>query len=186
MKKTLTVSLNGRSYELEEDAFKMLDEYLKQLESYFAEDAGKQEILSDIESRIADHFDESSRVRGVVIGAAEVRRVIEIMGTPSDIADGEKVPKAEKPHRSYRKLYRNMDDKVLGGVCSGMGCYWNVEPLLFRIIFIISIFWGGLGLLVYAILWIAVPPALTTTQKLEMRGEEVTAENIGKSFENKK
>ena len=186
MKKTLTVSLNGRSYELEEDAFKMLDEYLKQLESYFAEDAGKQEILSDIESRIADHFDESSRVRGVVIGAAEVRRVIEIMGTPSDIADGEKVPKTEKPHRSYRKLYRNMDDKVLGGVCSGMGCYWNVEPLLFRIIFIISIFWGGLGLLVYAILWIAVPPALTTTQKLEMRGEEVTAENIGKSFENKK
>lgn len=186
MKRTLTVSLNGRSYELEEDAFKMLDKYLKQLESYFAEDAGKQEILSDIESRIADHFDETNRVRGMVIGAEEVKRVIDIMGTPSDIADGENAPKAEKPHRGYRKLYRNMDDRVLGGVCSGMGCYWNVEPLLFRIIFVISIFWGGLGLLVYAILWIVVPPAKTTAQKLEMRGEEVNAENIGKSFENKK
>ena len=93
-------------------------------------------------------------------------------------------------YETTKRLYRDPDNRVLGGVCGGLGAYFNNDPLLFRILFIIIFFGMGSGLIIYLILWIAIPEARTTAQKLEMRGEPITIENIKKAvreeFENVK
>lgn len=187
MKKTTTVSLSGSIFTLEEDAFYVLNGYLKRLEFHFSKEEGKQEIISDIETRIAEHLRETIKTENQAVDINEINRVIKIMGEPGEI-EGEENMKNDyqNDYRSYRRLYRDIDDKVLGGVCAGMGHYWRIEPLLFKVLFILTLFWGGLGLITYIILWIVVPPALTTSQKLEMKGEAVTADNIGKSFNESK
>ena len=73
--------------------------------------------------------------------------------------------------RLRRRLYRDADSRVLGGVCSGMGAYFNIDVVIFRILFVLSVFMGGAGVLIYIILWIVVPKAKTTAQKLEMKGK---------------
>jgi len=183
MKKTTTVSLSGSIFTLEEDAFHVLNGYLKRLEFHFSKEEGRQEIISDIESRIAEHLRETIKNENQAVDLNEINRVIKIMGEPGEI-EGEENMKNDyqTSYKSYRRLYRDTDDRVLGGICTGMGHYWRIEPLLFRILFILTLFWGGLGLITYIILWIVVPPAITTSQKLEMMGEAVTADNIGKSF----
>ncbi len=179
----MTVSLCGSIFTLEEDAYNVLHGYLKRLEFHFSKEEGKQEIISDIESRIAEHLRETIKQENQAVDVQEINRIIKIMGEPGEI-EGEDNMKNEiqNDYKSYRRLYRDADDKILGGVCSGMGYYWRMEPLLLRIIFILTLFWGGLGLITYIILWIVVPPAITTAQKLEMKGEQVTADNIGRSF----
>ncbi|MGE0077755.1 MAG: PspC domain-containing protein [Bacteroidales bacterium] len=187
MKKTISVNLNGSIFVLDEDAYQVLDNYLKQLNRHFANEEGKQEIIADIEARIAEHLKSGIKIENQIINLEEINRIIEIMGKPGDLGDEKPQSESSRTYHNYKKMYRDIDDKMLGGVCSGMGHYWKVEPALFRIIFLLSIFFFvGTSILVYIILWIVIPPALTTAQKLEMRGEPVTAENIGKSFDNKK
>lgn len=185
MKKTISVNLSGNAFLLDEDAYQVLDSYLKQLNRHFANEEGKQEIIADIEARIAEHLKAGIKVDNQVINIEEINRIIGIMGKPGDIDDEKPTDQPYANHHSYRKMYRDIDNKILGGICSGMGHYWRVEPVLFRIIFVLTLLWGGLGLLIYLILWIVVPSALTAAQKLEMRGEPVTAENLGKSFDKK-
>ncbi|NOU18183.1 MAG: PspC domain-containing protein [Bacteroidales bacterium] len=184
MKKTTTVSLSGSIFTLEEDAYNVLNGYLKRLEFHFSKEEGKQEIISDIESRIAEHLRETIKTQNQAVDINDINRIIKIMGEPGEI-EGEENMKNDyqNDYRSYRRLYRDTDDKIIGGVCAGMGHYWRVEPLLLRIIIILLTVFGVFpGLIIYIILWIVIPPALTNTQKLEMRGEPVTADNIGKSF----
>jgi phage shock protein PspC (stress-responsive transcriptional regulator) len=183
MKKTISVSLGGSVFVLEEDAYNVLSGYLKRLELHFSGVEGMREIISDIELRIAEHLKENIKIDSQVVDLIEINRVIRIMGEPGEMDGGKTMQNNYRTdYRNYRRMYRDVDDRILGGVCSGMGSYWRVEPLVFRIIFIVTLFWGGLGLLTYLILWVVIPPALTTAQKLEMRGEPVTADNIGKSF----
>lgn len=183
MKKTMTVSLSGSIFTLEEDAYNALHGYLKRLEFHFSKEEGKQEIITDIESRIAEHLRETIKQENQAVDLNEINRIIKIMGEPGEIEGEENMKNdIQENYKSYRRLYRDADERILGGVCSGMGYYWRIEPLVLRIIFILTLFWGGLGLITYIILWIVVPPAITTSQKLEMKGEPVTADNIGKSF----
>ena len=183
MKKTMTVSLSGSIFTLEEDAYNALHGYLKRLEFHFSKEEGKQEIITDIESRIAEHLRETIKQENQAVDVNEINRIIKIMGEPGEIEGEENMKNnIQESYKSYRRLYRDADERILGGVCSGMGYYWRIEPLVLRIIFILTLFWGGLGLITYIILWIVVPPAMTTAQKLEMKGEPVTADNIGKSF----
>lgn len=182
MKKTVTVSLGGLVFCLEEDAYKELAAYLNRLEIHFSKEPDKREILTDIEARMAEHLKEKVVNPNQVVDLHEIKRVIEIMGEPSDIGGSETRNESYKrDYRSYRRMYRDPDNRVIGGVCSGMGAYWNIDPIILRIIFVISFFLGG-GLLIYIILWIVLPSAETTAEKLEMKGEPVTAQNIGKSF----
>jgi len=184
MKKTTTVSLSGSIFTLEEDAYNVLNGYLKRLEFHFSKEEGKQEIISDIESRIAEHLRETIKTQNQAVDINEINRIIKIMGEPGEI-EGEENMKNDyqNDYRSYRRLYRDTDEKILGGVCAGMGHYWKVEPLLLRIIIILLTVFGVFpGLIIYIILWIVIPPANTNAQRLEMRGEPVTADNIGKSF----
>jgi len=183
MKKTFTINISGTVFYIEEDAYEKLQEYILKLKQHFGSGAEGQEIISDIEARIAELFSEKSEDKKTVITSVWVDEVIERMGTPEDIIEVD-MEEQEEPvsTRRKRRLYRDPDRRVLGGVCGGLGAYFNMDPVILRIIFVVLFFINGIGLLAYLILWIAVPKAVNTTQRLEMRGQEVTVSNIEKSI----
>jgi phage shock protein PspC (stress-responsive transcriptional regulator) len=184
MKKTITISLGGMVFCLEDEAFQQLENYLKRLEKRFSGNSDRREIMNDIEARMAEHFKDKYPDSDMVININEVNRVVEIMGEPSDFESDE----ANKSfsNRSRKRLFRDPENRILGGVSSGIGYYWNIDPLIIRILFFVTALWGGGGLFVYIILWIVLPEAHTAAERLEMTGEPVTAENIGKSFQGTK
>jgi phage shock protein PspC (stress-responsive transcriptional regulator) len=182
MKITVSVNLGGYSFNIDEDAYSELKRYLKNLEIHFAGEESSSEILSDIESRMAELFRARLTSYKQVINIADVNEVISIMGSPEDISDNEGPSRKEKfstpgPHR----MYRDPDKRIIGGVCSGMGAYWDIEPWIIRVIFIALVMAGGLGILIYLILYIVLPEAKTTAQKIEMKGAPVNIHNIKES-----
>ncbi len=182
MKITMSINLGGYSFNIDEDAYAELKRYLRKLELHFAEEESSAEILSDIESRMAELF--RARLTGFkqVITISDVYEVCSVLGTPEDISDGEKASSGEKfASPGYHRMYRDPDNRIIGGVCAGMGAYWRLEPWLIRIIFVILAMMGGLGILVYLILYIVLPEARTTAQKIEMKGEPVNIHNIRES-----
>lgn len=184
MKKTVNVSLGGMVFCLEEDAFHRLNGYLKRLEQKFMHSSDMRDIINDIEVRIAEHFKEKAPLPDMVVSIIEVERVIGIMGNPSDFEeDGPEFSSQRFNYsRTRKRLFRDPENRVIGGLCSGLGYYWNVDTLLIRILSVILAFSGGGGVLIYIILWIVIPEARTVADRLEMTGEPVNAENIGKSF----
>ena len=117
-----------------------------------------------------------------VIDIDDVREIISVLGTPEDISESDG-PSAHEKFSSpgYHRMYRDPDRRVIGGVCAGMGAYWDIDPLIIRIIFIVLVLAGGLGVLVYLILYIVLPEAKTTAQKIEMKGNPVNIHNIKES-----
>ncbi len=190
MKKTLTINLSGSVFHIDDDAYEKLYTYLNKINSHFGSDADAKEIVEDIEARIAEIFSDKIKSGDEVINITHVDEVIVIMGTPEAISneDEEKVEKEKvtekKPHRiKGKRLYRDSDDKILGGVCSGLGAYFNLDPVIIRIIFAVAFFLPiGSSALIYLILWIVVPKASSTAQRLEMKGEAVNIDNISKSI----
>ena len=179
MKITVSINLGGYSFNIDEDAYADLKRYLKNLELHFAGEESSSEILSDIETRMAELFRTKITSYKQVINSEDVRQTISILGTPEDLSDNDE-PSAHEKFSSpgYHRMYRDTDHRVIGGVCSGMGAYWNLEPWLLRAIFIILAMTGGLGVLVYLILYIVIPEAKTTAQKIEMKGNPVNIHNI--------
>ena len=185
MKKTFTINISGTVFHIEEDAYEVLQKYLVNLKNHFGSDEEGKEILADIEARIAEIFAEKSLDEKKVVTIDWVNQVIEIMGTPEDFAEeeGEDEEVYVPGPKRKRRLYRDPDHRVLGGVCGGLGAYFNMDPVILRIIFVVLFFvTSGAALLAYIILWIAVPKAVTTAQRLEMRGQEATVKNIEKSI----
>ncbi len=185
MKKTFTINISGTVFHIDDDAYERLNNYITQVNRHFGDDAEAREIVEDIESRISELFQERIKDGSEVITKDQVEEIIRIMGMPEafdDVKDGEKVKtKIHIPRQ--RKLYRDPDDRVLGGVCSGLGAFFNLDPVIIRLIFVIFIFLGvGSSLIVYLILWIVVPKASNTAQRLEMKGEEVNINNISKNI----
>jgi len=188
MKKTFTINISGSVFHIEEDAYEKLRDYLQMLTGHFGSDADGREILQDIEARIAELFSKKMEAEGKdVILKVWVEEVMTRMGKPEDFIEEEEETKQPEVQpagvRIKRRMYRDSDHRVLGGVCSGMGAYFNIDPVVLRIIFFI-LFWisAGIALLVYIMLWIAVPKAKTTAERLEMRGQEATVSNIEKSI----
>ena len=186
MKKTVKVNINGYIFHIDEDAYEKLRGWLDALNKKFENEQGGDEIISDIEARVAELFQEEINSHKEVIIATDVENVIKIMGTPEDICDDEEgEPKnKQKTHfkESSKKLFRNPDNRFLGGICGGLGSYFNINPLIIRIIFIISIFFYGAGVFVYICVWILLPEAKTAGNKLEMQGERITISNIEKTI----
>lgn len=184
MKKTVSISLGGLAFTLEEDAYSVLESYIEQLKRRFISDKDCLEIIGDIESRMAEHLHEKAPSTDRVLSVDDIKWVIGIMGQPSEFGDEKNNSESftTSSNASYRRMYRDPDNRIIGGIAAGMGAYFKTDPLLFRIIFAITSFWGGIGAIVYIILWVVLPEALTASEKLEMRGEAVTAENIGRSF----
>ncbi|NOZ47104.1 MAG: PspC domain-containing protein [Chlorobi bacterium] len=186
MKKTLTINISGLVFHIDEDAFEKLQGYLKSLNNKFGATEEGREIITDIESRIAEIFAEKTNVKQGVITIKDVEKIIEIMGKPEEIdasEDDTTEQETKQDYRRHRRLYRDPENTVISGVSGGLAAYFSVDPVLVRVIFIILIFvLGPVDFLIYIILWAAVPVARTTAQKLEMRGEKVTVSNIEKSI----
>lgn len=183
MKKTNHVNIGGMVFTIDEDAYQRLAGYLDAIEAHFRDSGERQEIIGDIESRIAELLRKRMGSSREVVVMEDVVEIIRILGDPEEFGDGSggKAGTWKEPHsRYYRRMYRDPDHRILGGVCAGMGAYWHIDPVLLRIAFLIAFFGFGIGILIYLLLWIVLPPARTTAEKLEMRGEPVTFENIGK------
>jgi len=179
MKITLSVNLGGYSFNIDEDAYSELKRYLKNLEIHFAGEESSSEILSDIESRMAELFRTKLTTYKQVITIEDVNNAISVLGTPEDISNDEGTSARDKfSSPGYHRMYRDPDHRMIGGVCAGMAAYWNMDIWIVRMIFVGVTILGGLGLLVYLILYIVLPEAKTTTQKIEMKGEPVNINNI--------
>jgi phage shock protein PspC (stress-responsive transcriptional regulator) len=184
MKKTFSVNLGNRVYNIDEDAYQQLKTYLGHIESHFADLQERQDVMNDIELRISELFTEKLGVQKQVITIADVQEVISTMGDPNEIGGSSESPHKEQDvnYHTSRRIYRDPDNRMLGGVCSGLASYVNIDPTIMRLIFVALFLTFGVGFLAYIILWIVVPEAHTTAQKLEMRGEPVNASNIGNFF----
>ena len=188
MKRVETININGIVFSIDDDAFDKLVLYLDALGKYFEHEQGGREIIADIEARISELFAERNGGIGQVITLADVTKVIETLGTPEDIAgadthtESETPPRQAQPPKPLRRLYRDPDKRYLGGVCSGIAAWLGVSSLAIRLIFIIITLFYGISVVVYCILWVVIPKAKTTAQKLEMYGEPVTISNIEKNI----
>lgn len=191
MKITVSINIGGIAFHIDEDAYGELKLYLRNLERHFAGEESLSEIMADIEARMAELLKARVNDYKQVITIKDVREVISILGTPEDIG-GESDWSAHESFSSsgYHRMYRDPDKRIIAGVCSGVGAYWRLEPWIVRLIFILLVITGGLGFLIYIVLWIVLPEARTTAQKIEMRGKPVNIHNITDSvkeeFENVK
>ena len=182
MKKTFSVNLGNQVYYIDDDAYQRLQEYLDRIEGYFSDQKEREDIMNDIELRISELFSERLGVGKQVVTLKDVEEMISIMGDPRVISGKEEEPRFTRERRTGpRRIYRDPDDRMIGGVCSGLGAYLGIDPVIVRILFILFLIFG-IGFLVYIILWIVVPEAKTTAQKLEMRGDSVNVSNIGNFF----
>lgn len=183
MKSTINVNIGGQSFVVDDDAYHVLSTYLESWEINLSADSGKREILDDMEARIAELFLERVKIPGQVVTLSMVEEVITIMGKPDQAGSFDEVH-STYTGKPYRRMYRDPDNRFLGGVCSGMGLYWRVDPIIFRLVFILAFFTLFSGVVLYLLLWIAIPKAVTPAQKLEMRGEPITVENIRRAVAN--
>lgn len=184
MNKTVTINIAGLVFHIDEDAYNKLDSYINAVKNSIQQD-GEEEIIADIESRIAELFAERIDPQSGVIRTNNVDEIINIMGKPEDyIIEDEPVrTNIYSLHtKNYKKIYRDGEKRVFGGVCSGLGHYFNIDPVWIRIIFILLVLLYGTSLLVYFILWIVIPKANTVSEVLEMKGEPVNISNIEKQF----
>lgn len=189
MTKTISINLGGLLFHIDDEAFEILKNYLQAIEKQFSDEREKKEIMQDIEARLAELFNERMDRQKDLIRMMDVNAIISIMGEPHDfIQDDEDQAKDQRQFnqrvKTSKRMYRNSDDRVLGGVCSGLGAYFNIDPWIFRVLFIVFSVFFFTGVVIYLILWIAIPEAITSAQKLEMRGEPITVENIKNTVKN--
>lgn len=199
MKTTENISLAGYAFTIETDACQELETYLNDIREAFASDASAEEITADIEARVAELLKEKY-VSGMVVDIAMVKEIKERIGDPKMLAQEDpdtaanpgpavETPRTQKEnekkqHHNYwksKRLFRNIDERILGGVCSGLGSYFGIDKVLFRIIFLVLFFIGFVGIedgpfilisvAAYLCLWIAMPAARTAEQKREMKGK---------------
>jgi len=184
MNKTINVNLAGYFFHVDEEAYRLLSAYLNQLKTAFDKTAGREEILSDIEARIAELFQNIKKQDNQVIGTDDVKAIIETLGQPEDFAPDIEEDENQKEFQTIRrKLFRDGEDKYIGGVASGLAHYFKIETAWLRLIWLLLfLFSGGSFLLIYLLLWILVPEARTTAEKLQMRGEPVNIATIEKKI----
>jgi len=186
MNKTINVNIGGRIFSIEEDAFSTLEKYLKTIRASFDGHQSADEIIADIELRISELFAERITDNKQVIVLEDVDAVIGIMGKPEDYIDSEdeemeeEFKKRSTGKKYEKRVFRDPDDKLLFGVCSGLSAYLGWDPIILRALFVVSTVAFGFGPLVYIILALIIPKAKTTAEKLQMRGEAVTVDNISK------
>lgn len=188
MKKTLTVNLGGRVFNIDDDAYRLLDNYLNNLRHHFRKEAGADEIVDDIERRISELFSERCPAEREVITLADVEAVIARMGKPEEMEQDDTeddAPNLGRQHVAdmpHRRLFRDPDDKILGGVFSGLAAYFGLDTGLLRLLmFVLLLTTTGFMIPVYIVCWMVIPLARTAADKLSMRGEAVTVENIGRT-----
>lgn len=196
MKKVILVNVGGTCFTIEIDAYETLKDYLDEFEASLEENERK-EVMEDIENRIAEIFQERVRSSEYVVDEKLVEHAIRILGKPEKqhSKNNEEYPRNDQTFsklrdkientiddfkKQRRRYYRDPDNKKIAGICSGIAEYFDIDVTLVRILGVISAFFGGFTILVYIVIWIIVPEALSSTQKLELRGLPITPENIKK------
>jgi len=177
MNKTISINISGFVFNIEEQAYETLNTYLNRIRSNFKNEEERDEIMADIESRIAELFQEKITSSKQVIIPNDISEVIEILGHPEDFQSEEDFEQEsdfqnntdnnndEKQKETTKRLFRDPDNASIGGVCSGLGHYLNLDVVIVRIIFVILFVVGGSGFLIYLILLFVIPEAKTTTDK---------------------
>ena len=177
MDKTININLGGTLFQIDEEAFRILRDYLQAINNRFANVQGGHETIEDIESRIAEIFQSQKGLAGVVT-KDNVEAMIKIIGKPEDFDQGWPDQPGPSISSQKKRMFRNPEDKIIGGVCSGIAAYLDSDPVLFRILFVLFTAFFGVGFFVYLGLWIALPEARTDSQKRSMYGNNY---NPGKS-----
>lgn len=188
MNKTVNINLAGMVFHIDEDAYNKLHSYIEQLRKHFRNEESSEEIILDIEARIAELFQERLQNREAV-SLEDVSDIISIMGeaeqytedSGSDSDSDSNKDEQDLRAGKRRRIFRDGEDRMVGGVCAGLSNYFDIDSLWLRIIFILFLFVGG-GFLLYIILWMVIPEAKTTAEKLEMKGEKVNISNIEKNI----
>jgi len=182
MKKTVTANIGGIIFHIDEDAYDILFQYLTAIKNRYQGTEGNADIIGDIETRISEILQGKISNAKQVVTIEDVNAVIEIMGKVEQFEDGNfnnnETNAAYDEKSTYKKLYRDDDDKIIAGVCSGIGAYFNVDALWIRLGFILSTLLFSTGLWIYLVLWIIVPKAKSTKEKLEMKGKKINISNI--------
>ncbi|MDB4940165.1 MAG: transcriptional regulator [Candidatus Doudnabacteria bacterium] len=179
MKKTININIGGTIFNIEEDAYAKLEQYLESIKKHFSSYPDHEEIIKDMESRIAEHFSDDSKSK--IISENDVENLIASMGTTADFqegADSSTDHTTKQTRFGGRRVMRDADNKIVAGVASGLAAYAGIDPLIVRLVFIVIVLFGGSGILLYLILWLVLPEAKTPTEKMEMRGEAINLSNL--------
>ncbi|WP_159019683.1 PspC domain-containing protein [Algibacter sp. L3A6] len=188
MNKTVNINLAGIFFHIDEDAYIKLQRYLEAIKRSFTDSQGRSEIIADIEARIAELFNERVQMDRQVIRVKEVDEVISIMGQPEDylvddeIFEDEPQPTPRRKKSSSRKLFRDTNNSYIGGVSAGLAHYLGIDAIWIRLVWVLLFFGFGTGILLYILLWVLVPEAKTTAEKIMMTGEPVNISNIEKKI----
>jgi len=182
MNKTVNINLAGIFFHIDENAYSKLQRYLEAIKRSFTDSQGRSEIILDIEARIAELFNERIKDEKQVISIKEVEEVITIMGQPEDYLIDEEIfedePQPRKSRKSTRRLFRDTENAYIGGVSSGLSHYFGIDSLWIRLAWVFLFIFGGTGILIYILLWVLMPAAETTADKLSMSGKPVNITNI--------
>lgn len=184
MNKTININLGGFFFHIDETAYQKLKRYLESISKSLSEDSqGKNEIIADIEARISELLSEKITDARQVVNEGDIENIIAIMGQPEDYAEAEEGYSQanysyQRNNTSGKKLFRDGDDKFLGGVASGIAHYFDVDAIWIRLAMLALFFGAGVGIIIYMIFWILLPEAKTTAEKLQMEGEPVNIDNI--------
>ncbi len=182
MNKTININLGGLSFHIDEDAYQKLSRYFEAIKLSLSKSGSQDEIIRDIELRIAELFIEWQTAQNQVITLSQVDQMIGIMGQPEDYRiddETEETYTTFQSAKTYKKLYRDTEKGMIGGVSSGLSHYFGIDVVWIRILFAVVVIAGfGTGVIIYLILWIVTPAAVTTAEKLEMTGQAVNISNI--------
>ncbi len=184
MNKTIIININGIVFHIEEDAYEVLRSYMNEVKRHFAYSPDSEEIVTDIENRIAEMFNERLAAdQKQVIVLSDVSDVTGKMGNVNDFNSEDDDVHAHRSYGTGKKLFRDIDDRVISGVCSGIGHYFGIEARWVRLAALLSIVLAGSGLPIYIILWIVMPKAVTRTDKMAMKGEPINIQNFKRNFD---
>lgn len=211
MKKNITINLFGTLYNIDEDAYQLLDSYLQSMKRYFGRREGGEEIANDIEHRVAELLWAKKEQGMEAVNLDVIKEIIDTIGNAEEIAGVDKDENGEKEtsgtytgneqendnydsgtaspwqrfrhYFRYRRLYRDPNDKMLGGVCSGLSYYIGFgDPVLWRLLLLLAFLAQGFGLIAYLIMWLIVPEARTPEDRLKMKGIQPTPDNLNKQI----
>ncbi len=188
MKKTLNIGIGGKSFIIDEDAHARLGEYLNTFRSRLTSEQGS-EVMDDIEARIAELLLSNLGSGQQSVSLALVNQITAQLGMPDGKPEFENIDENKEEQtmsNPVKKLYLDVENRKLGGVCSGLAAYFDIDVTLIRIIFLAGLFCGGFGFWLYIIIWIVAPKAITPAQKCELRGWETSAENLAKFTDSNK
>ncbi len=184
MKKTVSINISGLMFNIDEDAYQYLAAYMDSIRKHFAATEGFEDIIADIESRIAELLQRKINDQKQVINLTDIEQVVAALGQPFEMDTEQETTQAATGSEKTRpkRLFRDTENKMLAGVAMGMSHYFGIDPVWVRLVFVVLFLTSGVGFFIYLALWIFIPEAVTTAEKLEMRGEPVNVNTIEQSI----